>query len=75
MPLKNDRTCGFYRLAVKRDGYEYACVIRLDQLTSKEIANILNISGEGIKKARYRLRKKLGLESSDSLEELILGIA
>lgn len=44
------------------------------QLTSKEIANILNISGEGIKKARYRLRKKLGLESSDSLEELILAI-
>ena len=44
------------------------------QLTSKEIANILNISGEGIKKARYRLRKKLGLEPSDSLEELVLAI-
>lgn len=44
------------------------------QLTSKEIANILNISGEGIKKARYRLRKKLGLQSHDSLEELILAI-
>lgn len=44
------------------------------QLTSKEIANILNISSEGIKKARYRLRKKLGLESKDSLEELVLAI-
>lgn len=44
------------------------------QLTSKEIANIINISSEGIKKARYRLRKKLGLETSDSLEELILKI-
>jgi len=44
------------------------------QLTSKEIANILNISAEGIKKARYRLRKKLGLESSDSLEDLVLSI-
>ena len=44
------------------------------QLTSKEIANILNISGEGIKKARYRLRKKLRLESGDSLEEVILAI-
>jgi len=43
-------------------------------LTSKEIANILNISSEGIKKARYRLRKKLGLNSADSLEELVLAI-
>jgi len=30
-------------------------------LSSKEIANILNISPEGIKKARYRLRKKLNI--------------
>ena len=44
------------------------------QLTSKEIANILNISSEGIKKARYRLRKKLQLEPSDSLEDLVLAI-
>jgi len=40
-------------------------------LSSKEIANVLNISAEGIKKARYRLRKKLELQPSDSLEELI----
>lgn len=44
------------------------------QLSSKEIANILNISAEGIKKARYRLRKKLGMESGESLELLILGL-
>ena len=43
-------------------------------LSSKEIANILNVSMEGIKKARYRLRKKLNLESNDSLEGLILSI-
>ncbi|APY07599.1 hypothetical protein BWZ20_04480 [Winogradskyella sp. J14-2] len=41
-------------------------------LSSKEIANILNISTEGVKKARYRLRKKLNLTSEDSLQELIL---
>lgn len=41
-------------------------------LSNKEIANILNISNDGIKKARYRLRKKLGLQTSDSLEELVL---
>ncbi|MEM7161008.1 MAG: tetratricopeptide repeat protein [Bacteroidota bacterium] len=42
------------------------------QLNSKEIANLLNISQEGIKKARYRLRKKMNLESGDSLENRIL---
>ena len=43
-------------------------------LSSKEIANILNISAEGVKKARHRLRKKLGLQSSDSLEGIIMEI-
>lgn len=41
-------------------------------LSSKEIANILNISAEGIKKARYRLRKKLDLSTEDSLQDLVL---
>lgn len=41
-------------------------------LSSKEIANILNISNDGIKKARYRLRKKLNLATEDSLQEFIL---
>ena len=43
-------------------------------LSSKEIANILNISVEGVKKARYRLRKKLNLNSEDSLSELIINL-
>ncbi len=43
-------------------------------LSSKEIANILNISQEGIKKARYRLRKKLDIASEDSLQDLILSL-
>ena len=41
-------------------------------LSSKEIASMLNISSEGIKKARYRLRKKLNLTQEDSLESLIM---
>ena len=44
-------------------------------LTSREIANILSISSEGIKKARYRLRKKLYLSTEDSLEDFILAFA
>ncbi len=43
-------------------------------MTSKEIANILRISGEGIRKARYRLRKKMSLDSSDDLQGIILGM-
>lgn len=43
-------------------------------LSSKEIANILNISMDGIKKARYRLRKKLNLDTKDSLENIVLSI-
>ena len=43
-------------------------------LSSKEIANILNISSEGIKKARYRLRKKLDLSTDDSLQDLVLSL-
>lgn len=43
-------------------------------LTSKEIANILNISSDGIKKARQRLRKKMGIDSNDSLEAIVIAI-
>jgi len=43
-------------------------------LSSKEIANILNISSDGVKKARQRLRKKMNLSPEDSLETTILSI-
>lgn len=43
-------------------------------LSSKEIASILNISQEGIKKARYRLRKKLNLVTEESLQDLVLSL-
>lgn len=43
-------------------------------LSSKEIANILNITDGGVLKARQRLRKKLGLQASDSLEHLVMKI-
>lgn len=43
-------------------------------LSSKEIANILNISSDGIKKARQRLRKKMGLDSNESLEARVISI-
>lgn len=41
-------------------------------LSSKEIASLMNISTRGVEIARYRLRKKLEMERSDNLQEYIL---
>lgn len=43
-------------------------------LTTKEMANILNISPDSVNKARYRLRKKLKLGANDSLTDFILAL-
>ena len=43
-----------------------AALLRLN-LSAKEIAQLLNISPESVNKARYRLRKKIGLDSRDDL--------
>ncbi len=40
-------------------------------LSSDQIGSILNVSPHAIKKTRYRIRKKLGLRTEDSLEESI----
>ena len=50
-----------------------AALLRMN-LSNKDIAHILNISDDGVKKARYRMRKKFDLQTDDSLEEVILGI-
>ncbi len=41
-------------------------------LSSKEIAHLLNISLRGVEIARYRLRKKLGLNRAINLQDFIL---
>lgn len=43
-------------------------------LSSKEIARVLHITQEGVRKARYRLRKKLNIDSNQKLMEMILNI-
>lgn len=40
-------------------------------MSSKEIATILNISSDGVKKARQRLRKKMSLSPDESLEATV----
>ena len=41
-------------------------------MSSKEIASILNISADGVKKARQRLRRKMQLTPEDSLETTVM---
>lgn len=38
-------------------------------MTNQQIARLLNISYDSVKKARYRLRRRLGLATTDSLEQ------
>ena len=49
---------------------ELCTLIRL-RLSNKEIARIRNISSESARKARFRLKKKLGLSPEDDLEEIL----
>ena len=50
-----------------------AMLLRLN-LSSKEIAPLLNISVRSVEIKRYRLRKKMELEHEDSLVEYILAV-
>ena len=43
-------------------------------LSSKEISTLFNITDEGVKKARYRLYKKLQLDSGVSLQDYLVGL-
>lgn len=47
-----------------------ACLIKLN-LSSEEITTAMSISKSGLIKARYRLRKRLGVESSAELDNYI----
>jgi ligand-binding sensor domain-containing protein/DNA-binding CsgD family transcriptional regulator len=47
--------------------------IRLN-INTKEIADIMNITVRGVEKSRYRLRKKLGLSSTDSITDYLIAL-
>lgn len=50
------------------------CVYLKMNLSSKEIAPLMNISFRGVELHRYRLRKKLGLNQEESLNKFMLSI-
>lgn len=41
------------------------------KLSTKEIANILGVSPDSVKKGRYRLKKKVGVEDATSLQDFV----
>ena len=41
------------------------------KFNTREISNVLGISGESVRKSKYRLKKKLNLNKENSLEEFI----
>lgn len=67
---------GFYKSLVdahanlSKSELKFCAYIRLN-LTGHQIANIMNVSNEAIRKNRYRIRKKLDLAPNDSLEEYL----
>lgn len=50
------------------------CLLKMG-LSSKEIAPLFNISPRSVEMSRYRIRKKLGLERSDNLNNYLHGIS
>ncbi len=51
--------------------FRLIALLRLN-LSSKEISSVLGISPDSVKTARYRLRKKLGLDSQEDLFEFLI---
>lgn len=49
----------------------FCAYLRLN-LTSKDIAHLMNISLKGVEVGRYRIRKKIGLPSTKSLTEFMI---
>jgi len=49
------------------------CALIKLNMTSKEMASVLNVAPNSIKSSRYRLKKKLGLDVEADLEEFIKG--
>lgn len=52
----------------------FACYISIG-MDNKAIAALTGIRHESVKQARWRLRKKLGLEKSDSLEDVLRNLS
>jgi len=53
-------------------GEQKLCAFLRLKMDTKEVANLMNISLRGVEVARYRLRKKLGLDKHQNLSKFVL---
>lgn len=53
--------------------YKLCAYLRMN-LSTKEIASLLNLSVRGVEASRYRLRKRLGLQTGENLIDFLLEI-
>jgi len=51
--------------------YKLCAYLRMN-LSSKEIASLMNISVRGVEASRYRLRKRLGLDTETNLTDFLI---
>jgi DNA-binding CsgD family transcriptional regulator len=56
---------------ITKSEIRFACLMKMN-LSAKEMAALLNVTPDGIKKARYRLRKKMELGSDVDIQEFLL---
>ena len=56
--------------ALTKTELKFCAYLRI-HLSSSQISSVLNVTNEGVKKTRYRIRKKLDLSPKDSLEDYI----
>ena len=47
------------------------CYLIREKMNNKEISTVLNVSLSATEKAKYRLKKKIGLEKNDALDRFI----
>ena len=48
------------------------CAYLRMNLTTKDIAPLMNISVRGVEISRYRLRKKMGIQGDDNLNDFMI---
>ena len=59
--------------AISNNEVKICAYLRMN-LSTKEIARLLNISARGVEISRYRLRKKLGLKTETNLFDYLINI-